>query len=147
MSSRNANTVAIALLIHTSIGPRRSSMAAAALTASTRRRRPRDRRRRRLRFGDASAFEAAIEHATGRTNERMTLDVLAITRRLADEHELGVAGAFADDRLCRVLPQVAGATLADRLSQRRERGARGDRGGWAFDFGHGCHPIQPLPLR
>ena len=66
--------------------------------------------------GDPGLLEAAVEHAAGRTDERMPLDVLAITGLLADQHQARVRRAFAHHGLGRALPQVARAASLNRLA-------------------------------
>ena len=80
---------------------------------------------------DAGALQAAIEHAAGRSDERVAREVLAIARLLADQHHLCIGRPFADHRPRRALPQVTRAALLHSL---REVGAAGPlwhRGGLA----------------
>ena len=78
--------------------------------------------------GDPGALQPAIEHSTGGSDERVTLQVLAITRRLADEHQLGVPRPFSHHGLRGGLPKVARAAFLDGLAEVRQGGARRDRG-------------------
>src|SRR5215208_5359929 len=51
----------------------------------------------------------------------MTLEVLAVARLLADQHDLGARRPLAEHRLCRVLVQVASAACPRRLDEGRQR--------------------------
>ena len=94
---------------------------------------------------DAGAFQPAIEHAAGGSDERVTLEILAITRRLATSISWR-AVALAHHGLRGGLPQVARAAFLDGLAEVRQRGARRDRGWRVFGL-HGGHPLRPLPSR
>jgi hypothetical protein len=76
---------------------------------------------------DPGLFEALIEDAAGRTDERMPFYVLAVARLLADEHEVGVARAFAHDGLRGAFPQVAGPAVVNRFVQALVGGALWNR--------------------
>ena len=93
---------------------------------------------------DAGALQATIEHPSRGADERMTLDVLAITRSLADEHQLRAPRALAHHRLRGGLPQVAGAAGLDVVAERCQRRALGYGGGWEIER---VQPNQPLPGR
>jgi hypothetical protein len=73
---------------------------------------------------DPSPLETLVQHAPGRPDEGVALDVLAVAGLLADQHQAGVTGALAEDRLRGPLPQLAGAAPLDRLAQRRQTETR-----------------------
>lgn len=53
---------------------------------------------------DAGFVECAIEHASGRADERHARAVFLVARLLADEHDARIGRTRAGHRLCRVLP-------------------------------------------
>jgi hypothetical protein len=67
--------------------------------------------------GDSSALEALIEHPPRWANERVTLDVLAVARLLANQHQGGPAGALSHHRLGRAGIEIASATGMHRALQ------------------------------
>src|SRR6202042_1513067 len=62
---------------------------------------------------DAGAFQPTAEHASGGADERVSLEILAVARRLAHEHQLGVPGPFSHHGLRGGLPQIARAAFLD----------------------------------
>jgi hypothetical protein len=56
--------------------------------------------------------QGGIEDPAGRTHEGMALQVLLVTRLLADEHEPGVQGALAEYDLGGPGPEVASPALS-----------------------------------
>jgi hypothetical protein len=79
----------------------------------------------RVTRGDAGALEPLVEHAPGWADERMALDVLAISGLLADQHHGSTAGAFAHHGLRCVGIQIAcaaGVHGAAEVAQRRAVG-------------------------
>jgi hypothetical protein len=77
--------------------------------------------------GDPGALEALVEHSAGRSDERMTLDVLSIPGLLSDQHEPGATGTLAHHTLRRTLPQIAGPAFLYCASHIREAGPLGHR--------------------
>src|SRR5256885_16759274 len=69
---------------------------------------------------DARCFESLVEDATGGSDEGVPLDVLAIARLLADEHQRGSTRAFPEDCLRGVFPEVATPTSGGSFAQRRQ---------------------------
>ena len=69
---------------------------------------------------DARCFESLVEDPTGGSDEGVPLDVLAIARLLADEHQRGSTRAFPEDCLRRVFPEVAAPASGGRFAQRRQ---------------------------
>jgi hypothetical protein len=82
----------------------------------------------RARTIEAGVLERAVEELPGGPHERMSLDVLAVTRLLADEHQLGVLGPFAEDRLRAGLPEWAGLAAGSRFAQLPGRWVRRNQG-------------------
>jgi hypothetical protein len=80
---------------------------------------------------DLGALERPREDAAGRPDEGLALDVLAVAGLLADQHQLRLAQAGAEDRLGRVSPERAAAALGGGPAQLAQRAALGDelRGG------------------
>jgi hypothetical protein len=64
---------------------------------------------------DSGTLEPLVEDATGRADERMPLDVLAVAGLPADEHHARVRVALAHDRL-------RGLSEAPKIGTRRHRG-------------------------
>ena len=58
---------------------------------------------------DAGLVQRPVEQLAGRADERPPLDVLPIARLFADEYDLRLGGALAEDRLGCPLPEVATA--------------------------------------
>src|SRR3954469_14262250 len=56
---------------------------------------------------DAGRSERLVEYATRRPNEGAAGDVLMVAGLLADQHQLGVGGSFAEHRLRRIPPETA----------------------------------------
>jgi len=81
----------------------------------------------RIRWRDFRALEPAVESSARRPHKRVPLDVLAITRLLADEHHARRARAFAHHRLRGVLVEVTRPALLHRRSQVGQRRTAGDR--------------------
>jgi hypothetical protein len=71
---------------------------------------------------DAGQLEPLVEDAPGWTDERMSLDVLTVSRLLADQHQANIPGSLAEDSLRGALPELAGAARLDRPTQLREGG-------------------------
>jgi hypothetical protein len=65
---------------------------------------------------DACLLERAIEQLSCRSDERMTGEILRVARLLADEHQASTSRAFAEDRLCSALVQVARLTAGGGFS-------------------------------
>ena len=87
---------------------------------------------------DAGVRERTVQQLAGGPDKRMARQVFLIARLLADEHQLGLARAFAEDRLCPEFPEIAAAAVLGRLADLRERRALGDELSRAADraFGH-----------
>jgi hypothetical protein len=66
-----------------------------------------------------------IQKTPGRTNERLALDILAITGLFTNEHHVSRYVALAEDRLSACLPQVAAAAPGGLLPYGFELGANG----------------------
>ncbi len=60
-----------------------------------------------------------MEHSPGRADERMPLAILAVAGLLANEHRRGTRAAFAEDRLRRVLVEVASPAVRRLCAQGR----------------------------
>jgi len=52
-------------------------------------------------------LEGSIQQATCRTDEWMAFDVLHVAWLLADHHDLGMPGAFTENRLCGPRMEIA----------------------------------------
>jgi hypothetical protein len=76
---------------------------------------------------DPRALQTLVEHAPGGADERMPLDVLAVTGLLADQHHAGAQTAFAHHCLGRSFVQVAGAARLHSGVEVRQTRALGDR--------------------
>ena len=66
---------------------------------------------------DARLFQRRVEETSGRTDERLALEVLLVTGLLAHQHQARVLAAFAENGLGRALPQVAGPARGRGLPQ------------------------------
>ncbi|MGI9030383.1 MAG: hypothetical protein ACR2HP_10430, partial [Ilumatobacteraceae bacterium] len=79
---------------------------------------------------DAGVTQATPQHPAGRSDERVALVVLLITRLLADQHQSGLAGAFAEHGAGGVLVQRAPGAIGGGGSQLIDGGGgRDERGG------------------
>src|SRR3546814_4963003 len=67
---------------------------------------------------DSGLVERAIEHPPRRADEGATGQILLIARLLADQHDRGAAGAFAEHRLRRVLIERATRAALRLVAQR-----------------------------
>jgi len=96
---------------------------------------------------DAHLLERLIEETSGRTDEWLAFNVLAVARLLADEHDLGMLGALPEDRLGAGLVKVAGATTPGRLAQRGQRAwlRKGQDGGYFLAASSGRLNVNSLP--
>ena len=66
---------------------------------------------------DPRLVQRTLEEAPGGPDKRLSLKVLLVTRLLADEHHPAVFAAFAEDRLRRLDPEIAGLARGGRLSK------------------------------
>src|SRR3546814_12890584 len=60
---------------------------------------------------DAGVGQRAPQQLAGRADEGMALDVLAVARLLANQHDVRLGGAFAAHRLGRVRIEIAGRAV------------------------------------
>lgn len=67
--------------------------------------------------GDAAPIEPPIEHASRGADEWVSLDVLAVSWLLPDEHQSRVRHTFADHGLGCPLVEIARSTVGDGLGQ------------------------------
>src|SRR5581483_4408414 len=72
---------------------------------------------------DPGRLQRAVEHATGRTHERMPLPILHVTRLLPEHHHRRRRWSLAEDGLRRVRVQRARMAARRLLAERRELGA------------------------
>ena len=72
---------------------------------------------------DAGFYQGAVEHQPGRSHERFAGKVFLVAGLFADQHDLRSLRAFAEHRLRRAFPEVAGAAVAGFLAQGFEAGA------------------------
>ncbi len=88
--------------------------------------------------GDAGRLDRVVKHTPGGADERMTFAVFAVAGLLADEHRRGAALAFTENRLRRVLVEIAAAAMLRGVPQAREGAAFGQevRGGADRLLGH-----------
>src|SRR4029078_6060924 len=63
-----------------------------------------------LRF-DPASLEGRFKRFARRSDERVPGEILGVPGLLADEHDLGLAGSFAEQRLRAALVEVARAVL------------------------------------
>jgi hypothetical protein len=70
---------------------------------------------------DAADRERLVEQLAGRADERLACEILAIARRLADQHQPRRDRALTEHRLRGVLVQRAAPARRDRRAQRRQR--------------------------
>ena len=75
---------------------------------------------------DPGGVEAAVEQLPGGADEGPALKVLLIAGGLTDEHQRGVRGAFAEDRLGGVGIERAGGAAGRGFPQARDRRLRRD---------------------
>ena len=75
---------------------------------------------------DAGRFERLVEDASGRSDEDVTVDVLAIARLLAREEEPGIPWPLAEDGLCRPFPELARSASGRGEASGRKAGAGGN---------------------
>src|SRR5690242_11641331 len=69
---------------------------------------------------DARVLEGLVEKLPGRADERLALEVLLVARLLADEENLGLRGALAEDRLRPGLVERAGGAAGRGLAELRQ---------------------------
>src|SRR5205823_2679320 len=74
-----------------------------------------------LRTIDAGGLERAIEELPGGTDERPADEVLVVARLLADEDDLGMGAALAEDRLRPALPEAARLAVDGGIAELRKR--------------------------
>jgi hypothetical protein len=79
---------------------------------------------------NARLIEGRVEEAAGRPDEWPTLEVLPVTRLLADEHEGCVLAPLSEDCLGRSLPEVARLAARGLLTSSLEA-----RGWWDMEGG------------
>lgn len=79
---------------------------------------------------DTRLLEALVEQPTGRTDERMAIDVLTITRLLADEHQTRVGPTLTEHRLGGPVPELARPAVLDGVAQVIEPVGVRDRRRW-----------------
>ena len=70
-----------------------------------------------LRAVDLYLLECPVEQLSRGPDERTPFEVLAVAGLLADEHDLGVLRAFAEDGLRAGLPERTGLALGSRLAE------------------------------
>jgi hypothetical protein len=94
-----------------------------------------------LRAVDAGLLETFVEQPAGGADERMTLDVFAVSRLLPDEQQLGRYGSGAENRLGRPFPERTRTTVTSVSADRGERSGSVLPG---YGRGHirGCSPIR-----
>jgi hypothetical protein len=76
---------------------------------------------------DPCSLQRLVENSPGRPDEGHALDVLAIARLLADQHESGALVAFAKHGLRGVFPQVTGFASGRCLTERLDAELLWDR--------------------
>src|SRR5688500_3963334 len=69
---------------------------------------------------DLRLVEGPVEQLAGGTHERAALAILIVAGLLADEHDLGLLGAFAEDGLRPGLPEIARLAALRRFAKRRQ---------------------------
>jgi hypothetical protein len=69
----------------------------------------------------ASLGERFVEYAARRSRKRSTLAILYVARLFTDKHYLCIFRTFAENRLARVLVQVASCAATSGSAQARER--------------------------
>ncbi len=78
--------------------------------------------------GDPGIHEGAIQERAGRTHERTSLEILAITGLLPHEHQRSGPRTLAEDPLGRIPVEVASPACVDRGFEPAEtRGLRNER--------------------
>ena len=75
---------------------------------------------------DPRGFEGLVQNPTRRPNEWFAGDVLFVARLLPDENDLGGPATLAEDRLRRVLPEVAGLAMRRSVAPRAEAPGLGE---------------------
>ena len=75
-------------------------------------------------------LEGVVQQFSRRPDERPALDVFAITRLLANEHDFGVLGAFAEDGLRGAFPNIATTAFLNRFAKLVERSVTLNQFGW-----------------
>jgi hypothetical protein len=75
---------------------------------------------------DLGPLQCLREYPPGRSDEGLALDVLAVARLLADQHQLRLFVAGAEDRLRCVLPERAAVAVVGGAAKGGERAARGN---------------------
>src|SRR5205823_5886189 len=78
---------------------------------------------------DAGLLERFVEQPARRADKGTPFQVLVIPRLLPDQHDLGALSAFAEHRLGRVLPEIAGAAAGRLLANGLQCG-HGTRSTW-----------------
>src|SRR4029077_14778813 len=74
---------------------------------------------------EPDAFEELIEQLPGGADERAALDVLVVSRGLAEEQDPGLRAALTGDRLLRAPVERAGRAGSDLIGQRDQRVVHG----------------------
>ncbi len=69
---------------------------------------------------DRGFLQGAIEQASGRPHKGLALAVLLVPRLLSHQHQLSACPPFAEDRLRRVLPQIASTAALRGPAQARQ---------------------------
>jgi hypothetical protein len=75
---------------------------------------------------DPSLLQRPVEELSGRPDERVPFDVLAVPGLLADQHQLGSGRTFAEDGLGGVPPQATGLAAAGGVGYCAKRRSLGD---------------------
>ncbi len=70
---------------------------------------------------ETGAFQRVVQYAPGGSDERPTLDVFAVTRLFADEHDARARRALAEDGLRRIPVQLAARAGCSFRADRLER--------------------------
>src|SRR5438445_6384534 len=73
---------------------------------------------------DAGCFEPLVKHATGRTDERLSLKIFVVPRLLANQNDARLAPALSKDSLRGILIEGAAPTVLGCLAQRGQRDPR-----------------------
>lgn len=81
---------------------------------------------------NSGCSESFVQQFTGGADERPPGEIFLISGLLADHHDFRPRGAFAEDDLCGVPPQVAGLAILGCFCQVLERRVLRDRWRWKF---------------
>jgi hypothetical protein len=95
---------------------------------------------------DPGVVEGSTEEPPRRSDERLALLFLQITRLLPDHHQLGVRASVAEDRARSVLPQIAAATTVHGLRQRGDAAPIGQIGLGALERRPRRAHVRPVPV-